>query len=159
MTSLHHNHIVLHVKPQKQMKKILLFKQNKNGKQALLRKSRTHHQSYFLDLPIDPNDPNDPKPHRYLFHLKQLKSVKHLTLDLACLSRIPKHCILKILDSLRYLKGLTALHLELIYKSSSVQGSDVTSFYQALPIINNLSQVQIKFYLHLLTGIMETFRL
>ncbi len=49
-SSIRNDQIVLHVKPQKQMKKVLLFRKEKNGKQAL--KQDPEHITHPLHFPL-----------------------------------------------------------------------------------------------------------
>ncbi len=135
--------IALHIEPQNQMNKVFLYRQNKDGKQALKQGSRAHNPSSSLSLDSS----------RSLSYLKQLKSVKYLTLGIAYPFKIPHHFILKILRSLKSLKGLTVIHLEVTCLSPFFHSSNFNSFCQALLRINDLPKVQIKFSLHFSAGL------
>ena len=109
--------------------KILCFKQDKEPKQALKTGLKTCSQFSFVYLRI------------LVSHLKQLKALKYLTLDLTYLLQIPK-----ILISLKYIKSLSVLHFELkriIY----LLEPNFHAHCHALSLINGLLNVQVCFSL------------
>ena len=131
--------MILTIKPQ-----VLRFKQVKNGKLALKNGFKMCSQFSFTYCGLLANYL---EPQIFISHLKNLKYLKHLTLDLAFLLQIPKHFICKILTSFKSLKGLAVLHFELKYVSSLVRESNLQSLCQALSILNDLSRVQVRFSL------------
>ena len=151
-SSIRNDQIALHIKPQKQMKKVFLYRQYQDGKQALKRGPRRQSQSSSLFL-------DSQQPGRFLSHLKQLKSVKHLTLGFTYPFEVPQHFILKILNSLKSLKGLTVVHLEIVCLSLPIHSLDFNSFCQALLLINDLPRVQMKFSLNFLASLPGIFPL
>jgi len=153
-SSLHHNHVILHVKPQKKASKVLQFKQEHNSKETIKRGSRKYHK-FFLTYLF--SNSNYLEPHKYISHLKQLKSIRYLTVDLAplYLAEIPAKYTQKIFDSLKYLKKLSVIHFELKYPIYVPQDSSQNSFCQALPILNCLPGVQVKFSFHVSTSPMR----
>jgi len=148
--SLHHNHIILHVKPPKKVPKVLQSKQEHNSKETVKRGSRSYHKFSLTGLF---SDPNYNEPHKYLSHLKQLKSIRYLNFDLVSLysSDIPAKYTQKIFDSLKYFKNLSVIHFELKFPELSFQDSSINPFCQGLLILNRLTQVQITFSFHVST--------
>jgi len=143
--SLHKSHdIILNIKPQKQTtSKVLRFKQDKKPKQALKNGFRTCHQFPFVYLGILTNYL---EPQKLISHLKQLKALRYLTLDLTYLLKIPKHYIPKIFIALRYIKSLSVLRFE-HKRISYLLEPNFHELYRAIPIINSLSGVQVEFSL------------
>ncbi len=144
-SSICNDQIALHIKPQKQMNKVLLFRKQKNGKQALRQGFGAHNPSSSLSL-------DSQQPSRSLSYLKRLKSIKHLTLGITYPFIISQHFILKILRSLKSLKGLSVIHIELTCLSLLHRALDFNSFCQAFLLINDLPRVQIEFSFHFSEG-------
>ncbi len=155
-SSIQQNHIILYVKPQKKQKhKILQFKQDNNIKETLKKGSRSYHKFSLTDLF---SSPNCLEPHKYISHLKELKTIRSLTLDLAPLysTEIPAKYSEKILSSLKYFKNLSIIHFQLNYTHLyAIQDRNINSLCQALPILNRLPQVRITFSFHISTIVLR----
>lgn len=89
-------------------------------------------------------------PQRFICHLKQLKSLKYLTINLTHLLQIPPHYIRIPFDSLKYLKNLSVLHFERKHDYSLPFASNIETLSHATPMINNLFKVQVKLSLRAL---------
>ena len=132
--------VILIIKPP--MDNILRFKQEENIKQALKHKSRTCHQFSFIN-------PNHFQAKNFTSYLKQLKSLKCLTLDLLSLLQIPEHYISKIFHSLRYLKNLSVINFQVAQIPYPLYESNFDSLCKTLLSTNDLFRVQVKFSLNL----------
>lgn len=132
--------VILIIKPP--MDNILRFNQEENIKQALKHKSRTCHQFSFIN-------PNHFQAKNFTSYLKQLKSLKCLTLDLLSLLQIPEHYISKIFHSLRYLKNLSVINFQITQIPYPLYESNFDSLCKTLLSINDLFRVQVKFSLNL----------
>ena len=130
---------ILNIKPPKRMDRILRFKQDEGEKQVLKHRFNTYHQFSFINHGVLNHDL---KPQKLIFRLKQLKSVKYLTLDLVYLLQIPEDFIAKILSTLRYMKGLSVLHFQLGNVSSPQYDANFHSFSKALKEIHKFLKVQ-----------------
>jgi len=134
--SLHKNHIILNIKPQ-----ILRFKQERNIKQVLAKRPTTCHQFSFISLDIRANDL---EPQKFISYLKQLKSLKALTIDLISLLQIPEYYIQKIFGALKYLKNLSVLHFQLVRVSYPLYERNFRSLCKSLSILHDLTNIQVK---------------
>jgi len=141
---LQKDYTILHIEPLKKMTKVVRVEPERFARQALKQKSRTYCQS---SLDYLSNDPNYLQPKQFVSHLKQLKSLKSLKIDLGSLLHIPKHFFHKILDSFKYLKGLSVIHFELKSVSYVLQHLNFQHLCKNLLIIDDLFKVQVKFSL------------
>ena len=104
-------------------------------------KSRTYRQ---FSLDYLSNDPNNLQPQQFISHLKQVKSLKCLKIDLTSLLNVPPSFFHKSFDSLRYLKNLSVIHFEIKSIFFVLQHLNFQNFYKKLPILNKLFKVQVK---------------
>ncbi len=141
--SLCKDNIILNIKPQNQIHKIFKSKQDKKPRLSLKNKYLPCYQFSFVYLGILTNYLD---PQRFISHLRQLKAIKYLTLDLTYLLQIPSQYIAKIFISLKYLKNLSVLQFELT-RISYLTEPNLHALCQAIPILNNLPNPQINFSL------------
>ena len=145
MNYQHRHNVILNINPQNQMTRPLRFKQRKNGKQILTQRLGTCHQFSFIYLGIHANYL---EPYQLILHLKQLKSLKYLTLDLTYFLQINKYNIDKIFNSFKYLKSLSVLHFGLKRVSYLPHQSHFQILCKAIPMLNDLFRVQVRLSLH-----------
>jgi len=147
MNFFHESDVIINIKPQKQtMDKVLRFNHDKIENDVLKRRSESCRQFSFICPTVISNSS---EPQKFIPYLKQLKSIKYLTIDLTYFLLIPKHFISKIFTSLKYLKSLSVLHFEPTNVSFYLlHGSNLQILRKNRPIVNNPFRVQVKLSLH-----------
>ncbi len=125
------------------MYKYLPLKEEKKTKQAPKKRFRTSPHVSFLSVGIHTNNM---EPQKLLSHLKHIKTLRSLTLDLPYLLQIPKHYIRKIFTSLKHIKSLSVLHFELKCLSFEFE-PNIHTLCRAILIINRSQNLQVNFSL------------
>lgn len=138
--ALHKDHTILDIKSQ--MNKITQSKQIKNLSQAIKQRFKTYNHFSLIYLN---SISQDLQPQKLISHLKQLKALSSFSIDIAYLLLVLEHYIYQIFDSLKSLKNLSVIRLELRDLSSLFQASSLRTLCKTLPILNNLFRVQVKF--------------
>jgi len=133
--------IILNIKPEKQMDKLLRFKQDEREKQTLQHRFHTYYKFSFVSHDIITDDL---KSKKFISTLKHLKSLKHLTIDLGDLLQIPEHKVHTIFNTIKHLKCLSVLHFQLQDLSFPLREANLQSFSEAIKEINVLLKIQVR---------------